>query len=141
MCCRRILSVLACLVRAPKCCTLRHSLVRISHWTPWEDKWELLPDSGNVIRHVLTWKYLGASLIPLDSTVTANRSGLTHSSYMMLPAGYGIFMIVLESWKMYGTPTYTMCSTPYCIVIEIYQLFSTSSCRAMQCNFMIVLES
>ena len=34
-----------------------------------EDKWELLPNIGNLIRHISTGKFLGTSTIPLDSTV------------------------------------------------------------------------
>ena len=34
-----------------------------------EDKWELLPNIGNLIRHISTGKFLGSSTIPLDSTV------------------------------------------------------------------------
>ena len=34
-----------------------------------QDKWELLPDSGNVIRHANTGKFLGISSTFLDSQV------------------------------------------------------------------------
>ena len=122
--CGRILSVLACPVRAPKTavpCGIQQSGYPL--WHRAEDEWEL-PDSGNVIRHhVSTGKYLGASLIPLDSTIrlTDQVSCMYECIYAcmnvcmtLLTWGYGIFMIVLESWKMYETPTYTPCNA-HCI--------------------------
>jgi hypothetical protein len=88
---RRILSVLACPVHlSPKASNGQDIALETA-----EDMWELLPDnSGNVIRHVSTGKYLGTSLIPLDSTVRL----IDQVSLFLYAAMLWYFMIILESW-------------------------------------------